>query len=136
MRRCALETPELTTTSALRRGLALGVGFGGSGVLKRILDFWGSVVCWRVNHEAMHAPRALLGPENGIYKTVKARIWPWLSGQSPGNLSSCSLFSRRRWGSYLCWRVNHDAVWFWGAIYTYTYRCTCIYVCMHTYSRI
>ena len=27
----------------------------------------------------------------GTYKTVKARSWPWLSGQSPENLVSCSL---------------------------------------------
>jgi hypothetical protein len=26
-------------------------------------------------------------------KTVKARIWPWLSGTSPSNISSCSLFT-------------------------------------------
>ena len=29
----------------------------------------------------------------GTYKTVKARFWPWRSGKSPDDLSSCSPFS-------------------------------------------
>jgi len=29
--------------------------------------------------------------------TVKARLWPWLSGKSPQNLFGCSLFARERW---------------------------------------
>ena len=32
----------------------------------------------------------------GAYKPVKARFWPWLSGKSPENLETCSLFSRSR----------------------------------------
>ena len=31
---------------------------------------------------------------HGTGQTVEARFWPWLSGQSPVNLSSCSIFAR------------------------------------------
>jgi len=37
-----------------------------------------------------------LSSESGTYKTVKTRFWPWLSGQSPLNLLSCSLLARHR----------------------------------------
>ena len=33
-------------------------------------------------------------PLYGTYQTVKARIWPWLSGESRQNRLSCSLFAR------------------------------------------
>jgi len=33
---------------------------------------------------------------NMAHKTVKARVWPWLLGTSPENLSRCSLFTRKR----------------------------------------
>ena len=36
--------------------------------------------------------------EFGTYKTVKARVWPWLSGKSSPILLSCSLFARQRQG--------------------------------------
>jgi hypothetical protein len=32
-----------------------------------------------------------LSSKNGTYKTVKARLWHWLSGKRPYNLFSCSL---------------------------------------------
>ena len=32
-------------------------------------------------------------PEYGTYKTVKDRFWPWISGESPFTVSSCSLFA-------------------------------------------
>ena len=37
-----------------------------------------------------------LSREHGMYKTVKARFWPWLAGKSPHNLFSCSLFALQR----------------------------------------
>ena len=37
-------------------------------------------------------------PLYGTDKTVAARFWPWLSGQSLGNLSRFSLFARKRSG--------------------------------------
>ena len=33
--------------------------------------------------------------ECGTRKTVKARFWPWLSGNMPARGSRCSLFARR-----------------------------------------
>ena len=33
-------------------------------------------------------------PSSVEHKTVKARFWPWLSGQSPENLGRCSLVAR------------------------------------------
>jgi len=30
------------------------------------------------------------------YKTVKNRVWPWLSGKSPYKLLNCSLFARKK----------------------------------------
>ena len=35
--------------------------------------------------------------EYGIYETVKARLWPWRSSESPWNLFGCSLSSRQRY---------------------------------------
>ena len=35
-----------------------------------------------------------LSSECGTHKTVKTRFWPWLSGQSPYNLFSCSRLAR------------------------------------------
>jgi len=32
--------------------------------------------------------------EHGTHETVKARFWPWLSGNSPQNRVRCSLFAR------------------------------------------
>ena len=50
----------------------------------------------------------LRSSESGTYKTVKARFWPPISGKSPSNLSSCSLFSRRRLeGARLFPSLNH-----------------------------
>jgi len=41
-------------------------------------------------------------PKPGTYKTVEARFWPWLSGESPHSVLSCSLFARKWWrGSLL-----------------------------------
>jgi len=48
---------------------------------------------------ALHALQystLLLGMELGKYKTVTAILWPWLSGHSPENLSSYSLFAQKR----------------------------------------
>ena len=49
------------------------------------------------NHESrgVHSARPLCF-EHGTYKTVKARFWPWHSGESPWNVLSCSLFVRKR----------------------------------------
>ena len=35
-----------------------------------------------------------LSSKLSTYKTVKARLCPWLSGKDPENLASCSLFAR------------------------------------------
>ena len=35
-----------------------------------------------------------LSNEHGTYKPVEVRFWRWLSGESPQNLLSCSLFIR------------------------------------------
>ena len=32
----------------------------------------------------------------GTHETVRARLWSWLAGESPENLSSCSLLARKR----------------------------------------
>ena len=40
-----------------------------------------------------------LSNELGIYKTVKAGFWRWLSGKSPSNLVSCSLSARKGSGA-------------------------------------
>ena len=37
-----------------------------------------------------------LSSEDGTYTAVKARFWPWLSGESHQNLARCSLFARTR----------------------------------------
>ena len=37
-----------------------------------------------------------LSSEYGRWKTVKARLWPWLSGEIHSNVSSCSLCARKR----------------------------------------
>jgi len=53
--------------------------------------------------EPLHIGAAPLSSEYRTYKTVKARFWPWLSGESPHNLVSCSLFAgflRCGWGSH------------------------------------
>jgi len=34
--------------------------------------------------------------EYGTHKTDTARFWPWLSGEYPQNVASCSLFARKR----------------------------------------
>ena len=44
----------------------------------------------------------------GTYKTVKARFWPWPSGKSPYNLTSCSLFARKRTGNLRIWLALVD----------------------------
>jgi len=41
-------------------------------------------------------------PLQGTCKTVKAKFWPWLSGKSPYNRLSCSLFARTRTASRGC----------------------------------
>ena len=43
--------------------------------------------------------------EYGTHKTVKARLWPWLSGKCPHNHSSYSLFARKRQGACLSHRT-------------------------------
>jgi hypothetical protein len=39
--------------------------------------------------------RESLSSEYGTYETVKARFWPWLSGETPQTLLSGSLFACR-----------------------------------------
>ena len=50
-------------------------------------------------------PTASMLSEHGTHKTVKARNWPWRSGESPQNLLSCSLFARKRWGTLILERL-------------------------------
>ena len=38
----------------------------------------------------------LLSSEDGTYRIVQARLWPWLSDESPQDLASCFLFVRQR----------------------------------------
>ena len=46
------------------------------------------------------APPPLSG-ERGTYKTVKARFWPWLSGQRRQNLSSCPFLAQQQYAPLL-----------------------------------
>jgi len=41
-------------------------------------------------------PSTAVERELGKQKTVKGRFLPWLSGKSSSNLSSCTLFARKR----------------------------------------
>ena len=53
----------------------------------------------RGGHRASHPDSsAPLSPssEYVAHKTVKARFWPWLSGECPETLSRCSLFAWKR----------------------------------------
>jgi len=43
--------------------------------------------------------RRPLSSEYGTHKTVKISFRPWLSCKSPSNVSRCSPFARKRWGS-------------------------------------
>ena len=62
------------------------------------------VWAWTVQRFRVHSragqvcilSRTPLSGEYGRYKTVKARFWPWLAGESPQTLSSCPLFVRKR----------------------------------------
>ena len=57
---------------------------------------------WYVSGRGADAHRGvahLRDAEHGTYTTVKARFRPWLSGESPQNLMSCSLFARKRYVS-------------------------------------
>jgi len=51
--------------------------------------------------------------EYGTCRTVKVRIWPWLSGENPQNILSCSLFARQRTCSKLLYR---KVQWFRGGL--------------------
>ena len=56
-------------------------------------------------------------PECGTNKTVQARCWPWLSGQSHRNLLRYSLFARKRcwWWMWRAPRKRADAALLWGS---------------------
>ena len=46
---------------------------------------------------ALHVRRdGQAAPSRGTHKTVRARFQPWLSGKSPDNNISCSLFARKQ----------------------------------------
>jgi len=51
--------------------------------------------------EGQEGRSAAAKPSNecGTHKTVKARLWPWLSGKRPQPLPRCSLFARERWAT-------------------------------------
>ena len=52
--------------------------------------------------------RSLVWSEHGTHTTVKARLWPWLSVQSPSNLLSCSPLARKLWGQVPCRHSRSD----------------------------
>ena len=54
------------------------------------------VNCHHVNNVLQQRLPYPLSSKCGTHKTVKARFWPWLSGQSPQNSLSCSLFALKR----------------------------------------
>jgi len=65
--------------------------------------------------KATDAAGGLLSSEDGTYKTVKARFWPWRAGESRFDLSSCSLFARgRRVGA----QEGHDRYAIWKGCFT------------------
>ena len=77
-------------------------------------------------------------------KTVKARFWPWLSGDRPQNRMRCSVFARKR--NWTTWLLNHRGVgrfrrwrrrrYAYIYIYTYIYIYVYIYICIYIYIHI
>jgi len=71
----------------------------------------GSVLERPASGSRVHGP---LSTEHGAYETVKAILWPCLSTKSPANLSSCSLFARKRPTTgemyhVACWGALHSS---------------------------
>ena len=54
---------------------------------------------WPVQDPDLTAGIQNVSKKIGTCKTVKARFWPWLSGECPHNASRCFLFARKWYGS-------------------------------------
>ena len=84
----------------------------------------GGPVCPKAGLSTIHYPsrEAALSSEYGTCETVEAQFWLGLSDKSPGNISSCFLFARKRSHmavSPICFQVIYRTERYWQARLTW-----------------
>ena len=90
------QSGHLTHHGLIRNCRGGAAALRGAGVAHKLITLQGYLAHTPITLQgylAVSGAQTPLSSEHGTHKAVKTIFWPWLSGKSPSNVLSCSLFA-------------------------------------------